>query len=52
VPVHHGVAGWTQLESFSSWHNVEFATKSNGLGGLDARMKVNSPHQRHIEKPG
>ncbi|MBC7547439.1 MAG: sn-glycerol-3-phosphate ABC transporter substrate-binding protein UgpB [Polaromonas sp.] len=42
--------GWTQLESFSSWHNVEFATKSNGLAGLDARLKVNSPlHQRHIE---
>ena len=42
--------GWTQLESFSSWHNVEFATKSNGLAGLDSRMKVNSPlHQRHIE---
>ena len=42
--------GWTQLESFSSWHNVEFATKSNGLAGLDARMKVDSPlHVRHIE---
>ncbi len=42
--------GWTQLESFSAWHNVEFATKSNGLGGMDARMKVNSPlHVRHIE---
>ena len=42
--------GWTQLESFSSWHNVEFATKSNGLAGMDARMKVNSPlHVRHIE---
>jgi sn-glycerol 3-phosphate transport system substrate-binding protein len=42
--------GWTQLESFSAWHNVEFATKSNGLGGLDARMKINSPlHERHIE---
>jgi sn-glycerol 3-phosphate transport system substrate-binding protein len=42
--------GWTQLESFSAWHNVEFATKSNGLAGLDARMKVNSPlHERHIE---
>jgi len=41
--------GWTQLESFSAWHNVEFATKGNGLGGLDARMKVNSPlHVRHI----
>ena len=42
--------GWTQLESFSAWHNVEFATKRNGLAGLDARMVVNSPlHQRHIE---
>ncbi len=42
--------GWTQLESFSSWHNVEFATKSNGLSGMDARLKIDSPlHQRHIE---
>jgi sn-glycerol 3-phosphate transport system substrate-binding protein len=42
--------GWTQLESFSAWHNVEFATKSNGLAGLDARLKVDSPlHERHIE---
>jgi sn-glycerol 3-phosphate transport system substrate-binding protein len=42
--------GWTQLESFSAWHNVEFATKRNGLAGLDARLKINSPlHQRHIE---
>ena len=42
--------GWTQLESFSAWHNVEFASKSNGLQGLDARLKVDSPlHVRHIE---
>ena len=42
--------GWTQLESFSAWHNVEFASKSNGLAGLDARLKVDSPlHVRHIE---
>ena len=42
--------GWTQLESFSAWHNVEFATKGNGLGGMDARMKVNSDlHVRHID---
>ncbi len=42
--------GWTQLESFSAWHNVDFATKSNGLAGMDARLKVNSPlHLRHIE---
>jgi len=42
--------GWTQLESFSAWHNVEFATKGNGMQGMDARMKVNSPlHVRHID---
>ena len=42
--------GWTQLESFSAWHNVEFATKGNGMQGMDARIKVNSPlHVRHIE---
>jgi sn-glycerol 3-phosphate transport system substrate-binding protein len=49
-PISIAWQGWTQLESFSAWHNVEFATKGNGLGGLDARMKVNSPlHVRHIE---
>ncbi|MBP7646629.1 MAG: sn-glycerol-3-phosphate ABC transporter substrate-binding protein UgpB [Comamonas sp.] len=44
--------GWTQLESFSTWHNVEFATHQNGLGkeGYKARMKVNSPlHIKHID---
>ncbi len=42
--------GWTQLESFSAWHNVELATKRNGLAGMDARLVVNSPlHVRHIE---
>jgi sn-glycerol 3-phosphate transport system substrate-binding protein len=42
--------GWTQLESFSTWHNVELATKRNGLAGMDARLVANSPlHVRHIE---
>ncbi|WP_431265355.1 sn-glycerol-3-phosphate ABC transporter substrate-binding protein UgpB [Roseateles chitinivorans] len=42
--------GWTQLESFSAWHNTEYATKNNGFGGLDARLVFNSPlHVRHIE---
>ena len=41
---------WTQLESFSAWHNVEFATKGNGMRGMDARLVFNSPlHVRHIE---
>ncbi len=41
---------WTQLESFSAWHNTEFATKGNGMFGTDARLAFNSPlHVRHIE---
>jgi sn-glycerol 3-phosphate transport system substrate-binding protein len=41
---------WTQLESFSAWHNVEFATKRNGFNGLDTRLAFNTPlHVRHIE---
>ena len=42
--------GWTQLESFSTWHNTEFATKGNDFGGTSARLNFNSPlHVRHIE---
>ena len=41
---------WTQLESFSAWHNTEFATIGNGMRGIDARLNFNSPlHVRHIE---
>ncbi|WP_027016171.1 sn-glycerol-3-phosphate ABC transporter substrate-binding protein UgpB [Comamonas composti] len=43
--------GWTQLESFSTWHNVEFATEQNGLSanGYKSRLKINSPlHVKHI----
>lgn len=41
---------WTQLESFSAWHNTEFATLGNGMRGLNARLNFNSPlHLRHIE---
>ena len=41
---------WTQLESFSAWHNVEFATKRNGFNGLDTRLDITTPlHVRHIE---
>ncbi|BBF22708.1 sn-glycerol-3-phosphate ABC transporter substrate-binding protein UgpB [Sutterella megalosphaeroides] len=42
--------GWTQLETFSTWHNVEFASLNNGFGGPAARLKIDSPlHRRHIE---
>jgi sn-glycerol 3-phosphate transport system substrate-binding protein len=41
---------WTQLESFSAWHNTLFATKNNGFGGLDTRLAFDTPlHVRHIE---
>ena len=41
---------WTQLESFSAWHNTEFATQGNGMKGNDARLTVNGPLQtRHIQ---
>ncbi len=41
---------WTQLESFSAWHNVEFATQRNGFNGLNTRLAFNTPlHVRHIE---
>ncbi len=44
-----GWPSWTQLENFSSWHNLPFATKQNGFGGLDARLAINGPLQvRHI----
>ena len=56
-PFTTGWQGWTQLESFSAWHNVEFATKSNGLGGLDARPEgqfaaARAPHRepgQHVQ---
>ncbi len=42
--------GWTQLESFSTWHNTLFATQNNGFGGTAARLAFNSPlHVRHVE---
>jgi sn-glycerol 3-phosphate transport system substrate-binding protein len=44
-----GWQSWVQLESFSAWHNVPFATKENGFGGLDTRMEFNGPLQvKHI----
>src|SRR3569832_19362 len=33
-PLTIGWQGWTQRESFSTWHNTLLATKRNGLDGL------------------
>ena len=44
-----GWQSWVHLENFSAWHNVPFATKQNGIAGLDPKLVFNSPlHVRHI----
>lgn len=41
---------WTQYENFSAIHNVPLATKANGMKGMDAELKVNSPlHVKHLQ---
>src|SRR5215470_11029437 len=40
---------WTQLESFSAWHNQPFATEQNGFAGNNPKLLFNGPIQvRHI----
>jgi sn-glycerol 3-phosphate transport system substrate-binding protein len=34
---------WTQFENFSAIHNVPLATKANGMKGMDAELKIDSP---------
>ena len=44
-----GWQSWVQLENFSAWHNVPFATKANGFGGIDTELAFNSPlHVKHV----
>ena len=44
-----GWQSWVQMESFSTWHNVPFASHENGMAGMDARLLCNSPlHLKHI----
>ncbi|WP_233026543.1 sn-glycerol-3-phosphate ABC transporter substrate-binding protein UgpB [Rhodopseudomonas boonkerdii] len=40
---------WINVENFSAFHNIPLATRSNGLGGLDAELTFNNPIMiRHI----
>lgn len=41
---------WTQFEQFSAIHDVPFASRANGMAGLDAELRINSPlHVRHVQ---
>ncbi len=45
-----GWPSWVHVENFSAWHNIPIGTKSNGMGGMDAEFKINSPlHVRQIQ---
>jgi len=44
-----GWPSWAHIENFSAWHNVPIGTRENGMAGLDAEFKINSPlHVRHL----
>ncbi|NYT36791.1 sn-glycerol-3-phosphate ABC transporter substrate-binding protein UgpB [Allopusillimonas soli] len=34
---------WIQLETFAAWHNIPYASKNNGFGGVDARLELDNP---------
>ncbi|HET6467565.1 MAG TPA: sn-glycerol-3-phosphate ABC transporter substrate-binding protein UgpB, partial [Geminicoccaceae bacterium] len=44
---------WVQLENFSAWHNVPFATNENGFAGLDTELVFNQgPAVEHVANLG
>jgi sn-glycerol 3-phosphate transport system substrate-binding protein len=45
-----GWQSWIQLENYSAWHGLPFATENNGFDGLDAKLEFNKPQQvAHIQ---
>ncbi|MBX9945186.1 MAG: sn-glycerol-3-phosphate ABC transporter substrate-binding protein UgpB [Reyranella sp.] len=41
---------WTMIENFGAWHNLPYATKQNGFGGMDIELKFNDPARvKHIQ---
>jgi sn-glycerol 3-phosphate transport system substrate-binding protein len=45
-----GWLGWIQLENFSAWHALPFASENNGFGGTNAKLEFNQPLQvKHVQ---
>ena len=45
-----GWPSWAQLETFSAWHNLPYATHDNGFGGPEARLAFDTPqHVKHLD---
>ncbi|MBL8835156.1 MAG: sn-glycerol-3-phosphate ABC transporter substrate-binding protein UgpB [Alphaproteobacteria bacterium] len=50
IPYATGWPTWVHHENFSAIHNVPLATKANGMDGMDAELRINSPlHVRHTQ---
>jgi sn-glycerol 3-phosphate transport system substrate-binding protein len=44
---------WTMIENYGAWHNLPFATKANGFGGIDIELKFNdAPRVKFIQMLG
>lgn len=42
---------WVHLENFAAWNNLQYATKENGLAGLDIELKINGPlYVKHMQE--
>lgn len=41
---------WTNVETFSAWHDIPIGTRANGFEGWDAELQINSgEHVQHLE---
>ena len=41
---------WTMIENYGAWHNLPYATKDNGFGGIDIELKFNdAPRVKFIQ---
>jgi sn-glycerol 3-phosphate transport system substrate-binding protein len=42
-PFGMGWQSWTMIENFSAWHDIQIGTNSNGFGGTDTELTINTP---------
>ncbi len=40
-----GWQSWIQLENYSAWHGLPFASENNGFDGTNAKLEFNGPQQ-------
>jgi sn-glycerol 3-phosphate transport system substrate-binding protein len=50
-PFGMGWQSWTQIETFSAWHDLQIGTLENGFGGLETELTINNPGVvNHIQR--